>query len=220
MLKSIHVVTEDEKRKAKNFSSFRGEVKAYLASVGRNYDKFTVTENDSFLGYISELAIKEELKNLFGSDFRVLSWSDNFDMRRVYNIVKQNLVDNVSADYVKSYFYDQYDLQIVQQSTQKTLNIDVKTAETFKAPQITWDFLYPVVQNRKDGKDYIILCYYYKNSSGQDIILVGCLSEEEISKCHILKKGERTKFHTINQIDNYETNVRQYKDISFLKTLF
>ena len=42
----------------------------------------------------------------------------------------------------------------------------------------------------------------------------GYITEEEISHKRILRAGTRTRFGTVNQIDNYETKVTDYKQLS------
>ena len=102
----------------------------------------------------------------------------------------------------------------MEKRTGRSIYIDVKTAETWKQPQSTWDFLYPVVQNNRGGKDCVILCYYYNRGNSKRIILIGYITEDEISQKKILRAGIRTEFGTINQIDNFETKVTDYKPLS------
>ena len=52
------------------------------------------------------------------------------------------------------------------------------------------------------------------------IILVGYISEEEISRKHILRAGSRTRFGTLNQIDNYETKVSDYQQLSRMLNIY
>lgn len=40
------------------------------------------------------------------------------------------------------------------------------------------------------------------------------ITEDEISNKKIMPAGTATKFGTVNQIDNYETNVTDYKSLS------
>lgn len=77
----------------------------------------------------------------------------------MYFVNKNDIND---LQYVKSYFYDKYDLTL--SNGQNNINIDIKTAETMKTPTNNWNFLYSVIQAHKKGKDLIILCYYVKNS--------------------------------------------------------
>lgn len=213
-MEEIMTVSSELEQEAKQFSSFRRAMKAYLADYGINYDKFTVTDNDAFLGYVSETAISNYLTEKYGDRIEVKHWADSFDMNRIVSAVEHKNGAMGEVEYVKQYFYDKYDLKIVDKKSGKTICVDVKTAETRKRPQPTWNFLYPVVQNQKEGKDCVILCYYYKIENLKKIILVGYISEDEISCKEVLKKGETTRFHTINQIDNYETMVTDYQQLS------
>lgn len=221
-MEEIMTVPIELEGKANEISRFRSRIKAYLTAFGECYDKFTVTGNDTFLGYVSETAVKKYIDNNYGDKYKVHSWSDYFDIERIEYAVLNNISDPVEIEYVRTFFYDKYDLEIIEKKSGKRIFVDVKTAETSKKPQLTWDFLYPVVQNSREGKDCVILCYYYKQGNVKRIILVGYISENEISKKKILKAGQRTKFGTINQIDNYETKVTDYKPLSSMleKQLF
>lgn len=213
-MEEIMTVPYELEQEAKRISEFRSKMKAYLTRYGACYDKFTVTENDTFLGYVSETAVSEYLTDNFGDKVEVRRWEDSFDMHRIRRAVEQNDSDIKEIEYVKNYFYDRYDLEIIEKKSGKSIFIDVKTAETWKKPQLTWDFLYPVVQNQREGKDCVVLCYYYKAAGMKKIILVGYISEKEIARKHILRAGTRTRFGTVNQIDNYETKVTDYQSLS------
>ncbi len=220
-MEEIMTVTIELEEKARKISSFRSRMKAYLTRFGACYDKFTVTENDTLLGYISETAVSNYLINNYGDKVEVRHWADSFDMERINRAVEQNNSDANEIEYVKNYFYDKYDLEIIEKISKKSIFVDVKTAETSKKPEKTWDFLYPVVQNRREGKDCVVLCYYYKIDKSKKIILVGYISEKEISCKQILRAGTKTKFGTVNQIDNYETKMTDYQHLSkMLKTYY
>jgi len=215
-MKEIMTVTEALVKEAKELSDFRNNVKDYLQNYGECYDKFTVTENDTYLGHVSETAIIHYLQNVYSDKLEIHKWSEKFDLDRVRSAVMNNINKPEEILYVREYFYDRYDIEILNKETGKKLLIDVKTAETSKTPQMYWNFLYPVVQNQKDGKDCVILCYYYKQEDANKIILIGYLTEDRISQYNILKAGTKTRFGTINQIDNYETKVKDYKPLSEL----
>lgn len=213
-MKKIITVSSGLEQKAKAVSVFRSKTKDYLARFGACYDKFTITENDTFLGFVSETAITNYLVERYGEKIDVKHWADSFDMKRIINAVNTNNGSPKEVNYVKEYFYDAYDLEIIEKKSRKSILVDVKTAETSKQPQPTWDFLYPVVQNERRGKDCVVLCYYCKTNQFNDIILVGYIREDEISNKPILAAGTRTKFGTINQIDNYETKIADYNELS------
>lgn len=207
-------------QEAERISNFRSRMKAYLTRFGACYDKFTVTENDTLLGHVSETAVSNYLLENYGDKIEVRRWADSFDLNRIESAVDHNNGATEEVEYVKQYFYDKYDLEIVEKKSGKTIFVDVKTAETSKEPQPTWDFLYPVVQNQREGKDCVVLCYYYKIADLKKIILVGYISEEEISRKHILRAGSRTRFGTLNQIDNYETKVTDYQRLSRMLNIY
>ena len=104
----------------------------------------------------------------------------------------------------------------------KYIFIDVKTALTQKEPSPRWNFMYPVIQANKIGKDYMLLTYYVVQDvkeveSLKKVIIVGYISEDIIKKCNIIKRGQKTRFGTKSQIDNYETELSvHYKEIDNL----
>ncbi|MCD8097755.1 MAG: hypothetical protein LUE31_06950, partial [Lachnospiraceae bacterium] len=118
--------------------------------------------------------------------------------------------------YNRPYFYDEWDLKITEKKSGESVFVDVKTAETEKSPQHYWNFLYPVIQNQRSGKDYVVLCYYYKTAQFPRIILAGYIPEAEIAQKPVLKAGTRIRFGTLNQIDNYETRLTDYHPIAGL----
>ena len=203
-------------KKAKAFSQFREKCKEYLTAVRMNFDKFTVVEHDSFIGYISEYVIRQYIKdNLPQKNFKVISWEEYCDIMNIYNAVTKN--DYSKAQLVRDYFYDKFDICIV--TPKRKINIDVKTALTKLEPTPNWDFLYPIIQAHKEGKDITILAYcIYKAPNKYEIKIVdviGYCDNKSISNCKVIKAGEITKHHTVSQIDNYETLLnRDYKDLN------
>lgn len=92
-MEEIMTVTIELEEKARKISSFRSRMKAYLTRFGACYDKFTVTENDTLLGYISETAVSNYLINNYGDKVEVRHWADSFDMERINRAVEQNNSD-------------------------------------------------------------------------------------------------------------------------------
>jgi len=211
--------------KAHEHENLRNDCKDYLSKAGKNYDKFTMVSHDTFIGYITEWAIKNYIQKC-GKDkeIEVTSWDDDYDIAKIKAIIKSNSVETKDIDYVQKYFYDEYDLKLF--SPKNTILIDIKTALTDKEPNNHWDFMYPVVQAQKPGKDYMVLTYYVtmtKNNPEdfKKITLIGYISEETIRSCKIIKKGEKTRHGTISQIDNYETELAlHYRDIKELIEMF
>lgn len=216
----IQIPITDEKllEKAKNFSNFREKCKKYLTKVNMNFDKFTIVDHDSFIGYLSEHVIRNYLKDrLPEPDFKVFSWEEYCNIREIYHAVTNN--DFTKAQLVKEYFYDKFDICI--ETPNRKLNIDVKTALTQLEPKMSWDFLYPIIQAQKEGKDITILAYCIYQAPNKYLIkivdVIGYCDNDMISKCDIIKAGERTKHNTISQVDNYETLLyRDYKDLDDL----
>ena len=219
-MEEIMIVPIELEYEAKRASDFRGRMKTYLTSFGECYDKFTVTENDTFLGYVSETAVSNYLVEKYSDKIEVKKWEDSFDLQRIEKAVTDNDGNSVEVAYVKEFFYDKYDLEIIEKKTGKSIYVDVKTAETRNEPQNWWDFLYPVVQNQRKGKDCVVLCYYYKTEKCNKILLVGYISEEDISKKKILPAGSVTKFGTTNQIDNYETKLMDYQSLARMLNIY
>jgi len=214
-------LTAKDYDKAQEFSDFRELCKKYLSKVGKNWDKFTVVSHDSFIGYITENAIIKYLKEIYKT-ISIETWEEQFDMEKIKQIVGKGLTDDESIALVTSYFYDSWDIKIESQKF-KVLS-DVKTALTAKEPSSRWNFLYPVVQAEKGGKDIMILVYYVVASTNDlrsfsKLVLVGAITPERIKKCKIIRAGERTVFGTTSQIDNYITELsRDYSPLSdFIK---
>ena len=71
-----------------------------------------------------------------------------------------------------------------------------------------------------------MLCYYCKATQANGITqadrvkLAGYISEEEISQKRIIEAGSKTKFGTISQIDNFETQISEYKDLSTMLNFY
>lgn len=203
---------------AYGFEKLRDSCKKYLSKNELNFDKFTIVSHDSFIGYITEHLVKDYIiKNYSSIGIDITSWEECFDIVKIRNIVTNNLDDEESKNYVRDYFYDSWDLKISFKNI--IVKIDVKTALTSKNPSIRWNFMYPVIQANKDGKDCMVLSYYVVDSvkdieSLNKLVIVGYTTRKLINKCRIIKKGEKTRFGTISQIDNYETELSvHYKSI-------
>jgi len=214
MIEIKYKLTDELISKATAFEIFRSKCKAYLISKGKGYDKFTMVSHDSFIGYVTEHIMKSEMLANYGSLISdVICWEDNFDLDRIEKIVAENSNSEDDVNYVTEYFYDKWDLKI----NGKTFSIlsDVKTALTKLEPNVRWNFLYPVVQANKEGKEIMILVYYVVTdlkslATLTKLILVGATTPEIVKKCNIIKQGERTRFGTISQIDNYETELSKH----------
>ncbi len=202
--------------KAQKFESFRKQCKDYLSKHGRCFDKFTVVQHDSFIGYISEHIVRLEfLEKLADSECKVYSWDSQFDMRKIIGAVNSD--DASLVDYVQEYFYDKYDIAI--ETSDKIFEIDVKSAFTSNQPRSNWNYQYPVIQANKVGKEYAVLAYCQGESSAliNNVVLIGYCEIKQIKQCSIDKKGTKTERGTINQVDNYHTLLnRDYRDIDDL----
>lgn len=198
--------------KAHRFVEFRSKCKVYLKEAGKDFDKFTIVEHDAFVGYITEYLIAEYLNKRYNF-IKVSTWEQNHNIRKIINILETKDFSEQNVSLVKNYFYDSWDLKI--QISDKTLYCDIKTAYTKKEPDLKWNFLYPVIQANKKGKDFIILVYYIvedlKNvESLKELVLIGYTMPEIILSCQIIKAGEITEFNTTSQIDNYITNLSEH----------
>ena len=206
----ISVDSKDFER-AESFSKFREQCKNYLSSVGKNWDKFTIVSHDSFIGYITENAIKKYIESKF-KGAKVVTWEEQFDLKLIIKIISEKKTDEASIELVRNYFYDSWDLKINGEKVR--ILSDVKTALTKKEPSLSWNFLYPVVQAEKAGKDIMILVYYVVRDlkdlhSFTKLVLVGAITPDIIKKCKIIRAGEKTIFGTTSQIDNYITELNR-----------
>lgn len=213
-------LTEKEVNIARRTQGFRDRCKDYLERHGVLYDKFTITPYDAYIAYITEKFIANYLRDEFKGKICVSTWSDQFNLEHIVAILDRDSADPEDIALVKAYFYDDFDLYVSTPCNSYfiKLKVDVKTAITENIPRKNWEFLYPVVQAKKPGKDAVILVYYIADddqspSSLKELSIVGYLTEDEISKCNIVKKGERTSHGTKSQIDNYETHVDQYHEL-------
>lgn len=214
-------LTQDLIIAAYGFEELRINCKKYLSQFDMNYDKFTVVSHDSFIGYITEYFLKGYISSKYKAvGVKVESWESVFDIAKIRTILKSNSKSGEDVQYVRDYFYDKYDLKLSKGSN--SLLVDIKTALTKLEPKSSWNFMYPVVQAHKPGKDHMVLSYYVvediKNiESLKKLVIVGYTSEEVIKTCKIIKAGTRTRFGTVSQIDNYETELSiHYKDIDKL----
>lgn len=202
--------------KAVEYNLFRGSCKKYLRNVGIDYDKFTMVEHDSIVGFVSEEIVLNHLKTTY-PNISVSGWDDQFDLDRIKNIIENKSQEEEDIDYVKTYFYDQWDLKIT--TSKSELFVDVKSASTAKSPSGSWNFLYPKVQVEKDGKDGAILGYCVVTnpkdiSTLQSFELVGYIPIKSVSNCKLQLKGTLTRFGTVSQIDNYITELsRDYENL-------
>ncbi len=218
-MKTIHYKLDKSLiKKAKAFEKLRNDCKSYLTQTNQNFDKFTIVTHDSFIGYITEFLVKKHLEEEYSDKgIKVEAWDEQYDISKIKAIIKKNLTDKDSILYIKNYFYDRWDLQLTYNG--QTVKIDVKTALTQKNPTDKWNFLYPVIQVNKEGKDSMILAYYVVDSikditSLKQLVIVGYTTQKLIKNCNIIKQGEKTRFGTISQIANYETELAiQYRSL-------
>lgn len=217
-------LTQDLVIAAYGFEELRNNCKKYLSQFDMNYDKFTVVSHDSFIGYITEYFLREYIGSKYKSKgITVESWESIFDIAKIRSILKSNSKATEDVQYIRDYFYDKYDLKLSKGA--KSLLVDIKTALTKLEPKSSWNFMYPVIQAHKPGKDHMVLSYYVVEDikdieSLKKLVIVGYTSEEVIRTCKIIKAGTRTRFGTVSQIDNYETELAiHYKDIDRLINL-
>lgn len=137
-------------------------------------------------------------------------------MDRVRSIVDRDSNDEDDKEYVKSYFYDRYDLRITKGD--REIPVDVKSAATGREPMKYWGYLYPVVQAEKEGKECVILAYCIKNERNliERVAICGYMSEDQIKEYGVTQQGENTSRGTQSQIDNYTTVVKDYKRLDDL----
>lgn len=214
---------------AKFFSDYREKCKRFLAQHGAGYDKFTVTENDSLSGYISEEIVRDYIDKKLNVK-SVVTWHQNFDFDIIDSILNKNNsnLSEINQDeirYIKEYFYDKYDLKLTTKNDTEIM-LDVKTAVTPREPKDNWSFLLPVIQIDKAIYQYTILTYCitkpnsYNLEDLEKFNIFGMISTDFVRTCNQLLKGTLTGHGTKNQIDNYETKLYNYeKKISNLQDL-
>ncbi len=196
---------------AKAYAFLRKRCKEYLASKNIEFDKFSIVEHDSFTGFITENFIYHYLKKHFEKeDVSIHKWEEQFEIKRINRILSRQSNKKEDIQYIREYFYDAYDIHLSQ--VDRSYKIDVKTAFTALKPNLKWNFLYPVIQAGKEGKDLIFLTYYIVEDlkdpeSLKEIVWVGFINKEQILSRPVIKAGEKTKFGTTSQVDNYITEL-------------
>ena len=203
------------------FSNFRNVIKNILIKCNLHFDKFTITDRDSFDGFIAEKIFREYLeKNRNISADLIRNWEDEHPIPKeiITKIHNKLQLSREDLELTKNYFYDKWDLKI------NKLHVDVKTAATHLEPKEPWTYGIPKIQVEKAGKDIVVLNYLiydkdpkkFKDAKPVKCVLIGGMSIADIKKCPI---------KTINdfaghkyQVENYETKISEYHDIEgFLK---
>lgn len=214
-MKSIKISISDELHNAAiSFENFRIKCKEYLFNHNKGFDKFTIVSHDSYIGFITELLIKDFLLSEYNSFVTsVEAWEEDFDRARLDSIVESDSTIQTDIDYVASYFYDKWDLKI--NGSSGVIRADIKTALTKKEPNMSWNFLYPVVQANKACKDLIILAYLVVSDlnnlkTANNLVIIGATTTSIIKKCEIIYEGTVTKYGTTSQIDNYNTLIKEH----------
>lgn len=135
-MEEIMTVPIELMKEAENVSIMRGRLKEYLKDFGECHDKFTITKNDTFLGHVSESAIIGYLEERYGDRLEIKKWSDNFDMKRINSAIENNDGSPDAVAYVKKYFYDEYDLKIIDKSQGNLLRLMLKLLKQVKNRKI------------------------------------------------------------------------------------
>ena len=106
---------------AQIYGNFRADVKKFLFENKAGFDKFTVTEDDAILGYISE----HMMANWFyKQNCHVEMWGNNWDENTISDIINSGNPNTRDIEYVRNWFYDKYDLLVNGEKW------DIKTAVT------------------------------------------------------------------------------------------
>lgn len=205
--------SETEYQQARLFSSFRSKCKNLLSQSNRMWDKFSVVEHDSFIGYLAELYLADYIQRTF-PEWKLHPWSADFDHFRLMAILSTAHPSAEDLDYLKGYFFDRYDFML-QHPDGRSLRIDVKTACTIRQPQSSWSFLYPCVQIGQEGKDLMALAYCIVDDVQRParlhrLVIAGACTPAELSLCERIPAGQRTRHGTLSQIDNYLTELGQH----------
>jgi hypothetical protein len=209
-------ITPDIIKKANDFSKKRMKEKEILKKNNLCFDKFTVTDRDSFDGFIAEETAYNFLKKNF--DMEVIKWSSiNSIDQELANKIDHYPNKKISAEELnrlRIHFYDRWDIKMGSKY------IDIKSASTHLTPTKNWTYGIPKIQIEKDGKSHIILNYliYDKdpkiNSDAKPIkcVLVGFLTLEYIKNNCPVSNNNQFGGHTY-KIANYETKIADYMDL-------
>ena len=74
------------KSEAEKYSNLRMDCKNFLKKHNLDFDKFTIVEHDSEIGYIAEKFITDYLKKY--TNYEIIQWSDKFDLYKIKSILK------------------------------------------------------------------------------------------------------------------------------------
>ena len=100
-------ITEEIISNAHKHELLRDRCKDYLIKAGMDFDKFTVVKHDSFVGFISELAVKDYInERCKEKNIEITTWEDNFDIEKIVKIIESNSASKEDTEYLKEYFYD------------------------------------------------------------------------------------------------------------------
>jgi hypothetical protein len=212
-------ITENLLMQAHEFAEFRKKIKNVLSRYEMNWDKFTVTDRDSFDGFIAEKTFVTYLiDNGLAIEDKIVTWAqEHFLNEDIISKIEKFPASSFSQeelDLIKKYFYDLWDVKMAGHC------IDVKTAATHLVPEDTWTYGIPQIQVDKPGKDQVVLNYLiydkdpklYPDAIPVKCVLVGYMSIEKIKQCPLVNSNQYAghQYH----IKNYETNVVDYHDVS------
>jgi len=207
--------------RAHEFAELRARMKRILRDNDMEFDKFTVTERDSFDGFIAEASFTEFLKDNIGlREDEIARWGkdhpiDGKTLEKIIIYPAEKKFSSSELSMIRDHFYDKWDLLI------RRVRIDVKTAATHLQPTGRWTYGVSKIQMEKGNKDFIVLNYliYDKdpkaNADATPIkcVLVGCLSIDYVIKnCPVVRKNKAAGHKYF--IENYETKVSEYMDVS------
>jgi hypothetical protein len=207
---------------AHKFEKLRASMKQILRDNDMEYDKFTVTERDSFDGFIAEASFTEFLKNNTGlREDEIARWGTDhpidgktLEKIRIYPAEKEFSSSELSM--IKDHFYDKWDLLI------HGVRIDVKTAATHLQPSGHWRYGVSKIQMEKGNKDFVVLNYLIYNKDPKPeanadaipikCVLIGCLPVYIVKNYPVVKENMAAGHKYF--IENYDTKVSEYRDIS------
>lgn len=207
--KTLNVtLTKEDYEKAKMFADLKVLCFNFLGRYSRlqkNVTNFTNNEvdHDYYIRFIATFAFKKQLSK--DKHTIVSTWEDAFDIVKVISILCDNLPSEEDIAYIYSYFCSQYHVKI--KNGEKEMVLDIKTALTKLEPKINWNFLFSA-RKAETRENTTALLYCVGNKLNiRSVVFSGVISYNTVRQCPVLKKGQVTRFGTVNKIDNYVTTL-------------
>ena len=201
-------LTKEDYQRAKMYTDIQKLCLNFLAQHYTLQDSMnfinTKIDHDYYIWCIAVIAFEKCLpKNI-----QTKTWEKSFNIKRIIDIINRHSSIQRDIDYIHAYVCKENHIKIKNGTEEKVY--DIRTALTKLEPKPNWNFLFAI--NKIDmRKNDIILLYCIGNKNYiHKIVFPGIILYTTIKQCPILRKGQTTKFGTINKIDNHVTTLNKH----------